>query len=109
MRTKKNKKTKKNKSKTIKADNNYPSWYADRFTPTPTKSKSKSKISNVPTTITDSLYPAWYKKIPYPTQLDKLYLLETSILDNRDLYWDTRAQSLWKKHLVEMKKNLDAP
>ena len=97
------------KNKTSKAGNNFPTWYAERFTPTPSKSRSKSKykITNVPTTITDSLYPAWYKKIPYPTQLDKLYLLETSILDDRDLYWDTRAQSLWKKHLIEMKKDLD--
>ena len=112
MRTKKTKKSKKTKkNKTSKAGNDFPSWYAERFTPTPSKSKSKSKtkykITSIPTTITDSLYPAWYKKIPYPTKLDTLYLLETSILDDRDLYWDTRAQSLWKKHLLLMKQKLD--
>ena len=110
----KNKRTKKRRTrhrrnKTGKAGNNYPSWYATKFTPTPSKSKSitKYKMSNIPDEIIDSLYPAWYKKIPYPTQLDQLYLLETSILDDRDLYWATRAQSLWKKHLLLMKKKLN--
>ena len=110
-------KNKQKKNKTAKAGDDFPAWYAERFTPTPSKSKTKSKSKskdtrsnispNIMNRITTSLYPAWYKKIPYPTKLDKLYLFETSILNNNYIQWDTSAQYLWKKHLIEMKKNLD--